>query len=110
MAASQVFVGLKEKHMGPPTLSVLICKMGIITRHWVPLDSHNMEGAGPRGCSPGLGRGGEAQWESGPGFPGDPHPIRQALLSDNTGPVKGEMSVQHKQGERALGWYEWEGP
>lgn len=110
MAASRVFMGLKEKHTGLPRLSFLICKMGIMMRRWVPLDSYNMEGAGPGRCSPGLGRGGKAQRESGPEFPGAPHPIHQALLSDNTGPAKGEMSVQHKQGQRAPGWYEREGP
>lgn len=55
MAASRVFMGLKEKHTGLPRLSFLICKMGIMTRRWVPLDSHNMEGAGPGRCSPGRG-------------------------------------------------------
>lgn len=46
--------------MGLPRLSFLICKMGIITRLWVPLDSHNMEGAGPREMQPWAGVG----WES----------------------------------------------
>lgn len=57
MAASRVFVALKEKHTGLPRLSFLICKMGIITRLWVPLDSHNMEGAGPREMQPWAGAG-----------------------------------------------------
>lgn len=74
MAASQVFVGLKEKHMGLPTLSVLICKMGIITRHWGPWILMTWREQGPGGAAQGWGGVGKPSGSLDQGFQETPIP------------------------------------